>query len=583
MKKWLSVLLTLSLVAGVLTFGPALAEDATTVSFTTDAVYLAVGKSATVKANASPYAAKKKGVTYASSDEAVATVTSKGKVTAVAVGECQLTATSVYDPTASASIPVRVILPVSDITVTAPSGEVGVGQTLQLSVTLEPTDATVKGVAYASSSDAVATVNEDGLVTGVKRGKATITVTSEDGYAKASYAVIVSQLPESIDLSPESVAAAAGRKTQITATVLPKGTNDKSLTWVSGDESIATVSAKGQVTIVGVGQTQVTATANANPAITASVPVQGMELAQSITFDNTLYTVNVGETTKVFATVQPDTATDRSVTYQVKDKRVASVDENGVVTGLKGGKTTVYAYANDGSKKRAAATLQVLVPVTGVTYKYMDVRVGAGGYGTFTAEILPKNATDKAMTWVSADEGIATVTGTTNRFKVKGRRWGRCKITGTTEDGGFTVEIYVDVGSLRHAVTATTVTIKDGKPYLTLKNLSDMDISQIRFEMLGYDDSLQPIVMSYNTEDPYTLTGSYNISLSPGEKTSHGNFTFYKKSDFAGLAVLQFTITGWTTDSGYYDRNGVLQYNYNIGESNWEWITYPSNVNPLPR
>lgn len=50
------------------------------------------------------------------------------------------------------------------------------------------------------------------------------------------------------------------------------------------------------------------------------------------------------------------------------------------------------------------------------------------------------------MTWVSSDEGIATVTGTTNRFTVKGRRWGRCKITGTATDGGFTVDIYVDVG-----------------------------------------------------------------------------------------------------------------------------------------
>ena len=45
------------------------------------------------------------------------------------------------------------------------------------------------------------------------------------------------------------------------------------------------------------------------PALSAAVPVQGMELAQSVAFDNTLYTVNVGETTKVYATVQPATAT----------------------------------------------------------------------------------------------------------------------------------------------------------------------------------------------------------------------------------------------------------------------------------
>jgi uncharacterized protein YjdB len=583
MKRWLSVLLTITLLAGVSTLAPAFAADETAVSFATDAVYLAVGKYTTVKVSVTPYAAKKKGVTYAVSDEAVATVTSKGKVTAVAVGECQLTATSVYDPTVSASVPVKVIMPVSDLSVTAPSDAVFIGQSLLLNTAVKPADATEQSVRYASSSDAVATVNTDGLVTGIGRGKATITVTSVDGYAKATFALNVRQQPESVDVAPESVAAATGKKVQLKATVLPKDANDKTVAWASGDERIATVSAKGLVTLVGVGQTQVTATANDNPAASAAVPVQGMELAQSIAFDSTLYTVNVGETTQLFATVLPQSTTDKTVTWQVKDKRVATVDENGLVTALKGGKTTVYAHTADGSKKRASATVQVLVPVTGVSYRYKDVRVGAGGYGTFTADITPKNATDKAMTWVSSDEGIATVSGTTNRFKVKGRRWGRCKVTGTTEDGGFTVEVYVDVGSLRHAVTVTSLSIKNGKPYLTLRNQSDMDISQVRIELLGYDDALQPIVMSLTVDDPYTLTGSYNMPLAPGEKTTHGQFTFYKHSDYVNLAVLQVTITGWSTDTGYYDRNGRLQYNYNIAQDKWEWVTYPSNVNPTPR
>ncbi len=583
MRKWLSVLLSLTLLAGVLSVGTAMAADATAVRFAVDAVYLAVGQSTTVKATASPYAANKKGVTYAISDEAVATVTSKGKVTAVAVGECQLTATSVYDPAVSASIPVRVIVPVTDVNVTAESDSVLIGQTLQLIATCEPANATVKDVVYTSSSDAVAAVAADGVVTGVKRGKATITVTSADGKAKAIFTVNVKQQPESVDVTPESITAAAGRKVQLKTTVLPKDANDKTLLWASADETVATVSDRGVVTVVGVGQTQVTATALGNPAAVVTVPVQGIELAQSIAFDNTVYSVNVGETTQLFASVLPQSASIKTVTYQVKDKRVATVDENGLVTALKGGKTTVYAYTADGSKKRATATIQVLVPVTGVSYKYKDVRVGTGGYGTFTADVEPKNATDKAMTWVSSDEGIATVSGTTNRFKVTGRRWGRCQITGTTEDGGFTVTIFVDVGTLRHAVATVDASIKNGKPYLSLKNKSDMNISQIRFELLGYDDSLQPIIMSLTVDDPYTLQGSYNMPLAPGEKTEHGQFTLYKHSDYAGLAVLQFAITGWSTDTGYYDRNGRLQYNYNISQDKWEWITWPSNVNPIPR
>ena len=248
------------------------------------------------------------------------------------------------------------------------------------------------------------------------------------------------------------------------------------------------------------------------------------------------------------------------------------MDENGLVTGVGGGRTTVYAYTADGSKKRAATTVEVIVPVTGVTYKHKDLRVGANGYGTFTATIQPSNASNKAMTWVSSDDSIATVTGTTNRFKVSGRRWGRCKVTGTTEDGSFTVSVNVDVGSLRHAVVATTVQIKNGKPYLALRNQSDMNLSQVRYLMLGYDQSLQPIAMS-TVGDVYTLEGSYNVGLPAGERTSHGQFTFYRPSNYDGLAVLQFCITGWSTDTGYYDQNGMLQYNYNIAEDKWEWIT----------
>jgi len=582
MKKWISILLTLTLFCGALTFtGAAIAEE-TTVTFSTSSVILAVGKTATIRPSVKPYAANKKGISYSTSDESIATVNSKGVLTGVAKGECQLIATSKYDSTVSASIPVQVINPVSKLTVTSDSGTVFVNQTLPLTVSYAPTDATLQSATFSSSRDTVATVSPEGVVTGVAKGTAKITVQSADGYAKTVVTITVAQAPESVDITPETAQAAAGKKVQLKATVLPGDANDKTVIWSSADEKVATVNAKGLVTLMSVGDTQITATSNANPTVTASIPVRGLELAKGIAFDNTLYSVLVGQTTQLYASVTPESTTDKSITYQVKNKRIATVDENGVVTGVGGGRTTVYAYTADGSKKRAATTVEVIVPVTGVTYKYKDVRVGANGYGTFTAAIQPSNASNKAMTWVSSDDSIASVTGTTNRFKVSGRRWGRCKVTGTTEDGSFTVDIYVDVGSLRHAVTATDVTIKNGKPYLTLRNQSNMNLSQVRYLILGYDQSLQPIPMS-TIGDVYTLEGSYNVGLAAGERTSHGQFTFYRPSNYDGLDVLQFCITGWSTDTGYYDQNGKLQYNYNISEDKWEWITYPTGVSPLAK
>ncbi len=580
MKKTLTLLLILTLLSGLLLPAGVALGETTTVTFPVDTVCVAVGKSTTARAAAKPYLATKKGIRYTTSDETVATVTAKGVVTGVALGTCQLTATSVYDPTVSQSIPVQVVQPVQKLTVTAAADTVAVGQTLALQVAYEPADATLQGATYESSSESVATVTADGVVTGVKRGTAKITVQSTDGYAKAVYAVTVAQLPEGITVTPESVSGPAGRKVQLKATVSPTTANDKTVQWTSADESIATVNAKGQVTLVSVGQTQILCASSADPAVSVAIPVQGMELAQSVSFDTSLYSVLVGQTTQVYANVLPDATTDKTVTYSVKNKRIATVDENGVVTGVSGGKTIVYATTTDGSKKRAAATVEVIVPVTGVSYKYKDVRVSVGSRDSFTATISPSNASNKAMTWVSSDEGIASVKGTTNRFSVKGRRWGRCKVTGTTEDGSFTVEVYVDVGSLRHAVTVTEVSIRDGKPYLTVKNQSDMNITQVRFLMQGYDLSLQPIVMS-TIGDAYVLEGSYNMALAPGESSRHGRFTFYNASDFDGLAELCFCITGWSTDTGFYDRNGKLQKNYTLTDSQLEWVSYPANSDVL--
>ena len=581
MKKWISLLLTLILFLGAVSFATSAVAEDTTVTFSSDSVIVAVGKTAAARATVKPYAASKKGTTYSVSDENIATVDGKGNVKGIAQGECQLTATSKYDPKVSQSIPVKVILPVSKLSVTADSTTVFVNGTLPLSVVYAPTDATLQSATFESASDAIATVTDAGLITGIKRGKTKITVRSADGYAKAVFTVTVAQAPESIDITPETVAAAAGRKVQLKAVVLPTDTNDKTVAWTSADENVATVNAKGQATLISVGETQITATSNSNPAVTASVPVKGLELAQSLSFDNATYSVLANETVQLYVNVLPESTTDKSVTYTVKNKKIATVDENGVVTGHKGGKTVVYAYTADGSKKRAAATVEVIVPVTGVSFKYKDVRVGDGNRGSYTAAISPSDATNKSMTWVSSDEGIATVSGTTNRFTVKGRRWGRCKVTGTTEDGSFSVDIYVDVGTLRHAVSVTDVNIKNGKPYLLLRNRSNMSISQVRFEILGYDLSLQPIVMS-TVGDSFTLEGAYNETLGEGESTKHGRFTFYNASDFDGLSELQFCITGWSTNTGYYDHNGKLQYNYNIPEDKWEWITYPAGGD-LPR
>ncbi len=577
MKKLIMCLLTVCLLLGVWT---AVDADTVTLSLNRDSLTLSVGRYVTVYADITPAGALRSDVTYSVSDENIAYVSSDGKVRALQAGECELTATSKYDDTLSVTIPVTVIVPVSAVSIIADQKSITLGETLQLSYEITPKDATMQTVVWYSSDDSVASVTQDGLVTGFKRGEALIRIETADGKGTNSVRITVKQPPESVSVAPAAVTVAEGKTQKLKATVLPKDTNDKTVLWSSADNSVATVSDSGVVTGVQLGQTVITATCKDNVNAASDVPVTVLKLASSVSFEQDSYEIVLGDSLQLNHTVFPANTSNQAVTYKVGNKYVASVDENGVVTALKGGTTTVTVTTADGSKKKGTATIKVLVPVTGVSYSRSDIRVSEGYYGHFTVKLSPSDATNNAMTWVVADPSIATVSGNTNTFKiVGGNTWGRTTVTGTTEDGGYSITLNVNVGSLTRAVTVQSLSIYNGKPYITLRNNSGMVITQVRYFMQGLNSSQQIINMS-TTGDLLTLYGAYNLPLYPNETSQHGMFTFYSPSTYPDLTTLFIVITGWDTSTGYYDSNGNIQYTYNIPEDYQILVIYPSNADP---
>lgn len=572
MKKWLAALLVLACLTAVL---PALAQEPVTLSTDVDTLIVIAGKKAALKLEATPAAAHKAGLTYRSSDESIATVDARGNVRGVAQGECQIVAASKLDPSVTLAVPVQVVTPVKKITASIAEKNIRVGQSTAITIACEPENATLKQAVYASSKESVATVSEDGIVTGVSRGEATITVRSVDGAAKTTVRVKVEQQPTGITLSPDTLVLATGKKGVLKATVLPKNANNKKVVWSSSDESIATVDQKGRVTSIAPGEVTITAACEEDPTVSASVTVRDVRLAKSVVFDKSSYDVILGQTIRLQPTVLPEDTTDKAVTYKVKNSHIASVDENGVVTGLKGGKTTVTVTSADGSRRRSTVHIRVVVPVTGVSYRHSGMRVGAGSHATLTVNMQPADATNKNMTWVSSDESIATVKGTTNRVRVQGRRWGRCQITGTTEEGGYSITLDVNVGSLRRAVKVQSIEIKDGRPYIVLKNHSDMEIDSVSYAITGTDAQNRPIRMS--TKDN-TMYGTYDLPLVPGARTHHGRFTFFHQANYTGLEKVSIAITGWTCADGYYNNDGGLEYTYVIPSDKQDWVTWESDV-----
>lgn len=560
----------------------AVQAQAATLTFGRDILTISVGRYVTVKASVDPYGAMSEGVTYSISDESVASVDKNGKVRGLSVGTCQLTATSKYDETVSVTIPIFVIVPVKQVVVSAEQTSIVAGDTLQLTVAFKPEDATMQSVVYSSSDETVLTVTEDGLVTGTGHGKATVTAESSDGRARDQISISVKQPPESVSVSPTTLTLAAGKSGQLQASVLPSSADDKTVLWTSADESVATVSQRGKVTGISLGETVITATCQDNADASFDVPVAVYQLATGVGFDQESYNVTLGESLQLTPTVLPADTSNQSVTYKIRNAQVATVDEYGVVTALKGGSTTVTVTTADGSRKSAAATIRVLVPVTGVSYPRSDIRVGEGRYGHFTVDLEPSDATsvNLNMSWTIANPRVATVSGDTTTFKIDGGDdWGRTTVTGITEDGGFAITLNVNVGSLNRAVTSRYLEIRVGAPYIGLKNNSDMVITQVRFALKGLDSNLQPIKMS-TAGDQYTLYGTYDPTLYPGDQTQNTMFTFTSPSGYTGLKYLRLAVTGWSTSTGYYDSNGELQYEYSIAGGNQPKTYYPSGTDP---
>lgn len=279
---------------------------------------------------------------WSSSNDAVAPVSSEGRVSAVGGGEAVITARA---GSMSATCKVTVAVPVTGISVNPESATLYVGgESMTLQATVLPEDADNKEVVWTSDNTAVATVDAHGVVSPIAEGTAVITATAKGTDKSASCTVTVTYKEvESVAVSPSTMTLYIGEKGTLTAQVLPAYAKDKSVTWASADEAVATVSQTGEVTAVALGAVEISATAGQKTGkCTVSVISR---LVTSVTLDKTELTMNLFEQEKLTATVTPSNAEDGEVVWTSTDLEVATVDENGNVTSQKPGTAVITATA----------------------------------------------------------------------------------------------------------------------------------------------------------------------------------------------------------------------------------------------
>ena len=345
------------------------------------------------------------------------------------------------------------------------------GENETLSATVAPSNATNTGVSWSSSNTGVATVN-NGQVTAVKAGTATITVTTSDGGKTASCSVTVEakKIPVTgVSIDNKTVELVEGEEVTLSATVAPENSTEKTVEWSTSDAKVATVSG-GKVTAVAEGTATITVktkdggkTATCKVTVTAkTVPVEG------IAFTNDNVSVTVGDTTLLYVSFTPNNASNKKVTWSSSNKSVATVDTKGNVIGVKEGTATITVKTNDGGK---TATCKVtvsskVIPVEGIAFKKDNVSVAEGETALLYVSFTPNDASNKKVTWTSSNKSVATVD---TKGNVTGVKAGTATITVKTNDGGKTATCKVTVTAKSVAVSKVTL----NKTTLTLETGSE--------------------------------------------------------------------------------------------------------------
>lgn len=383
-------------------------------------------------------------ISWSSSATGVATVSSSGLVKAVAPGTATITASS-EGKSGRSTITVKQV-PVASVDMSPGDVKLEIGQSTTITATPKSADGTAltgRSITWKSTVPTVATVSSSGVVTAKASGSTLIQATSEGVTGTAL--VTVSDIPvASVVVSPNTATLAVGQSTQLSAKTLDAAGNElsgRTIAWSSSNEDVASVSSTGKVLGVAAGEVTITATSegkSGSATITVSVPVS------SVTVEPDSISVVVGKTGTLTATPKDangQALSGRTITWQSSNTGIATVDGNGVVTGVAPGQVTITATSEGKSGTAKVAVIEE--PVASVTVSPNPASVQEGS--TLQLGAIPRDADgnvllDRPFTWASSDQSIATVSGD---GIVTGVKVGTVTITATTGGVSGTSDVTV--------------------------------------------------------------------------------------------------------------------------------------------
>ena len=517
-------------------------------------VVLAAGKAFYPRAAFTPNEISNKSFTTTTSDSAVAKMTQDGQMIGVKAGECEMTITSKLNPDVQETLRVLVTQPVKKVTITADAKSVAAGKKLQLGTAITPENATIQAVEWSSRNPKTATVDGNGVVTGISRGDVVIEARTTDGSGlTATLYLTVTQDVTEITVRETAVTVSTGRSVRSSAEALPKTASNRRVQWSSSDETIATVNGYGDITGRKAGECTVTCSSVSNPEVSADISVRVIQPVTDISFLTPKGTsIHIGENCQLNWEVLPADASVQDVTFRSRNPKIAAVDQNGIVTGLDKGEADIEVKAADGSNVIRVYRVKVLKAVQGINPLNSLYFAQLYGATNIKATVYPNDASDKIILWSVSDESIATIKSVgTSYGRIYGQRAGWVTVTATTEDGGFSSTTNVAVNDFHSMIVVSGVLIdRNNKIRLSLWNTSqDFGVQRVYFRVDCYDTQGKPIVCNADGIST-SFEGSYPLALAAGAQSEHGRFNFnhYMETGLYGYVVV--TVTGFQFETG---------------------------------
>ena len=344
---------------------------------------------------------------------------------------------------------------------------------------------------------------------------------------------------ESVTLNQTSVELQIGKTLQLDATVSPSTATNPDVSWSSSNASVASVSKSGLVTAVKEGSAKIIAAADGKKAECAVTVRKDAIAVSEVKLNKTELTLKAGEDETLTATVLPDNATDKKVTWESSDKSIATVSSSGKVKAVKKGEATITAKAGD---KTAQAKVTVLAPVAKITLSKVQMTLLIGESKTLTATVSPADADlQEPIKWTTSDPSVATVD---ENGKVTAVHLGEAYIKASADgvSGSCLVTVdYVHVAEI--TLSASEASIYVGE---TLELTATLSPENCRYKTVEWSSS-DKNVATVNAEGKVTAVrkGSATITAKADGKEAVCKLTVLTK--VTGLS-LNKTVLNMTVD-----------------------------------